>query len=72
VAIRDKAVARATGALQADVQRLVDLRHLNGHVRAEEIQLARDQLVQMTGAIREARLRLDALRLVVAGPGRSG
>jgi ATP-dependent helicase HepA len=51
---------------------LVDLRHLNGHVRAEEIQLARDQLVQMTGAIREARLRLDALRLVVAGPGRSG
>jgi len=72
VAIRDKAVARASGALQADVQRLVDLRHLNGHVRAEEIQLARDQLVQMTGAIREARLRLDALRLVVAGPVRSG
>ena len=47
---------------------LVDLRKLNDHIRPEEIALAQEQLKQATGAIEQARLRLDSIRLVVEGP----
>ena len=63
------AQARATNALAADLQRLVDLQKLNDHIRPEEISLAREQLQHTTTAITQARLRLDSLRLIVEGPG---
>ena len=60
---------RATTALAADLQRLVDLQKLNDHIRPEEIALAQKQLEHTTAAIAAARLRLDSLRLIVEGPG---
>jgi len=64
----DAARARADDALGADLRRLVDLRKLNDHVRPEEIALAQERLERTHAAITAARLRLDALRLVVEGP----
>lgn len=65
--LKDAAQKRAEAALKADIQRLLDLRKLNDHVRAEEIQLAQEQLERTQQAIAGARLRLDALRLIVEG-----
>jgi ATP-dependent helicase HepA len=65
--IKDAAEARAREVLGADITRLVELSHLNDHVRPEEIKLAQSQLKKTGGAIRDARLRLDAIRLIVAG-----
>lgn len=65
-AARDKAEA----AISADLQRLVDLRKLNDHVRAEEIEHATERLARTREAIEQARLRLDSIRLIVEGPGR--
>ena len=62
--------ARATAALAADLQRLVDLQKINDHIRPAEIALAQEQLAHTTTAITAARLRLDSLRLIVEGPNR--
>jgi ATP-dependent helicase HepA len=56
-----------TTALSVEVQRLVDLRKVNDHVRREEIELAQEQLRRTTAAIDQARLRLDSIRLMVEG-----
>ena len=66
-ALKHAAGARATAALTAGLERLVDLQKLNDHVRPAEIALAREQLDSTRGAIDQARLRLDAVRLIVAG-----
>jgi ATP-dependent helicase HepA len=66
--LKAAAGARATAALGAELQRLVDLQRINDHVRPEEIELAREQLARTGTAIAEARLRLDSIRLVVEGP----
>ncbi len=66
-ALKRDAETRATTALTADVQRLLDLRKLNDHVRPEEIALAQEQLERTQTAIQQARLRLDAIRLIVEG-----
>jgi len=68
-ALRTAAAAAARQALGAELQRLVDLRQLNDHVRPEEIELATRQLAQTQEAIAQSRLRLDSLRLVLQGPG---
>ncbi|MFI5335889.1 MAG: RNA polymerase-associated protein RapA [Opitutales bacterium] len=67
-ALKEAAEAAATATLTADVQRLLDLRQLNDHVRPEEIDLAREQLARTREAIARARLRLDSLRLILEGP----
>ncbi len=67
VAVKQKAEAAAQAQLGADLQRLSDLQKLNDHVRPEEIKLAQTQLKKTCGAIRDARLRLDSIRLIVAG-----
>lgn len=66
--VKQAAQTRATEALTADLQRLLDLQKLNDHVRAEEIELARSQLEHTTAAIAQARLRLDSIRLIAEGP----
>lgn len=65
--IKASAEERARDQLGADFQRLVDLQKLNDHVRPEEVKLAQTQLKKSCGAIRDARLRLDSIRLIVAG-----
>jgi ATP-dependent helicase HepA len=67
--LRREASARAAGGLTADLRRLTDLQRLNDHVRPEEIVLAQERLTQTGAAIEKARLRLDAVRLIVLGDG---
>jgi ATP-dependent helicase HepA len=62
------AQSRATTALSGELQRLVDLQGFNHPIRHEERALARGQSQHTTTAITQARLRLDALRLIVEGP----
>ncbi len=66
--LKRDAEASAAAALGADLQRLVDLRKLNDHVRPEEIALAQAQLDATSQAIRQARLRLDSIRLILEAP----
>jgi ATP-dependent helicase HepA len=66
--LKTAAESRATTALSADLQRLVDLRKLNDHIRPEEVALAQEQLTRTREAILSARLRLDSLRLITEGP----
>lgn len=65
--ITGAASARAQETLAADVQRLADLRKLNDHVRPEEVTQAGERLERTSAAIAAARLRLDSLRLILAG-----
>ena len=70
LSLKEAAQAKAAAVLTADWQRLTDLQRLNDHVRPEELALAREQLEHTCAAIAQARLRLDALRLIVEGPDR--
>lgn len=67
--LKSAARAQAAAGIGADLQRLIDLRAVNDHVRPEEIELAREQLAHVLAAIGSARLRLDSIRLIVEGPG---
>jgi ATP-dependent helicase HepA len=67
-AMKRKAMARARESLGADLQRLLDLKKINDHIRPEEIELATEQLERTTEAIEHARLRLDSIRLIIEGP----
>ena len=49
----------------AEINRLEDLRQINDHVRPEEIEGMKAQLAALEEALGSARLRLDALRLVL-------
>lgn len=66
-ALQTAATERATVALGAEVQRLLDLQKVNPNVRPEEIALGREQLERTRAAIEQARLRLDSIRLLVEG-----
>ena len=66
--LRTAANEEARRVLTAEWQRLVDLRRVNEHVRPEEVALAQAQVERTQAAITHSRLRLDALRLVLAGP----
>jgi ATP-dependent helicase HepA len=67
--LKATAQAKAGAVLGADLQRLVDLRKLNDHVRPEEITLLQEQIQRVAVAVGEARLRLDSIRLIVEAPG---
>ncbi len=68
LAVKKEAETRALLALSEERQRLIDLRKLNDHVRLEEIESTENQLLKTREAIQQARLRLDAVRLIVEGP----
>ncbi len=68
VALRKSALKEMNHLLGHEVQRLKTLRQVNDHVRPEEIQLAEAQQAELTAAIQQSRLRLDALRLIWKGP----
>lgn len=65
--LKKTARERAAAVLTADLQRLVDLSKLNDHIRPEEIDLAKNQVLQVRTAIEQSRLRLDSLRLILEG-----
>ncbi|MBI5691411.1 MAG: RNA polymerase-associated protein RapA [Verrucomicrobia bacterium] len=65
--LRTEAAGKAASVLGAAIDRLVDLSRLNDHVRPEEVALARERLTSTRAAIEQARLRLDAVRLIVVG-----
>ena len=64
---RQEAAVRADAVLAEGVARLESLRRINATVRPAEIELAAEQRRQIGGAIGAARLRLDAVRLLVVG-----
>ncbi|RFC46254.1 MAG: ATP-dependent helicase HepA [Verrucomicrobia bacterium] len=65
-------VASATeameGQLSAEIERLEQLRELNDHVRPEEISLLAEQKAGLAAAFCGARVRVDALRLILRTP----
>jgi ATP-dependent helicase HepA len=65
--LRAAAAARADTVLAEGVARLESLRRINDTVRPAEIELAAEQRRRIGEAIGQARLRLDAVRLLVVG-----
>ena len=67
-------VARARKAMAAqlgqELERLQALQKVNGGVREAELQALRDQRSALEKHLGEARVRLEALRLIHRGPGR--
>lgn len=61
----EEATTAMKSQLQAEIDRLDDLRQINDHVRPEEIEAAKAQMTALEEAISSARVRLDALRLVL-------
>ncbi|MDN5923535.1 MAG: RNA polymerase-associated protein RapA [Xanthomonadales bacterium] len=61
-----QAVQVAEQQLQADVQRLRALMAVNPNVSADEVEALEGELAALSEALPSARLRLDALRLVVS------
>jgi len=51
-----------------EVHRLQTLQQVNDHIRPEEIRLAQSQQTELTIALQQSRLRLDAVRLIWKGP----
>jgi len=67
-ALRQSALKEMNQLLGHEVERLQNLKRVNDHVRPEEIDLAKAQQTELTTAIQQSRLRLDALRLIWKGP----
>ena len=63
-----QALSETRSFLGHEVDRLKALRQINRNVRLEEIELAERQFESIQEHIREARLRMDALRLIWRGP----
>ncbi|TPW09845.1 MAG: ATP-dependent helicase HepA, partial [Halothiobacillaceae bacterium] len=61
-----EAQAKSQKSLTEEVNRLIALRALNPNVRDEEIAYFTTQLAALSHAIASAKLRLDALRVIVA------
>lgn len=59
------AAAKMEEQLQDEIARLEDLRAINDHVRPDEIEGLKKQKAELQTAIRSARLRMDALRLIL-------
>jgi ATP-dependent helicase HepA len=51
-----------------EVHRLTTLQRVNDHVRQEEVDLAVEQQTELGTVIKNARLRLDSIRLIWKGP----
>jgi ATP-dependent helicase HepA len=68
VEITGTATAAMTARLQDEIERLADLRAINDHVRPDEIQAAKKQKSDLEEALATARIRLDAVRLILRAP----
>ncbi len=65
-ALIESARARGRELLGREVERLVELQKVNPGVRNEEIEFFRCQLENFEAALERARLRLDAVRVIVS------
>jgi ATP-dependent helicase HepA len=52
--------------LGRELDRLKALQQINANVRDDEIEFFRDQLNHFEGALENAKLRLDAVRVMIA------
>ena len=66
--IAEAAKAAMTAQLQDEIDRLEDLRAINDHVRQSEIDAAKQEKTALESALATARIRLDAVRLVLRAP----
>jgi len=57
---------RSEQVLGRELDRLIALQKINANVRDEEIEFFRDQLRQFDAALKNASLRLDAVRVMIA------
>ncbi len=67
-ALVEAAESRMRAQLQDEIDRLETLREVNDHVRPDEIAAAKKQKSDLHDAITSARLRLDAVRLILRIP----
>ncbi len=65
--IQATSAAHMRRKLQAETDRLLALKKVNPDVRDAEIQLSRQQLEELSDSIVQARVRLDAVRLIWKG-----
>ncbi|MBV2129046.1 RNA polymerase-associated protein RapA [Arsukibacterium indicum] len=63
--LRQSALAKMQQALQTEQQRLIALKQINPLIRQDEIDMLGDRQQQLTDYINKARLKLDAVRLIV-------
>jgi ATP-dependent helicase HepA len=54
--------------MTSEISRLRDLAEINDHVRSEDIELLEDRTTSLTQAIENARVRIDAVRLIWKAP----
>ena len=54
--------------MRREIERLLDLKKVNNHIRDEEITLLESQITELGLAIKDAPLRLDSLRLIWRTP----
>ena len=66
--ITQVATAIMNAHLQEEIERLEDLRAINDHVRPDEIAAAKEQKTALKSALETARIRLDAVRLILRSP----
>ena len=62
-----KASSTMVAQLQDEIDRLTSLREINNHVRPKEINIAQQQLTELTDALGKSRIRLDMVRLIWKG-----
>ena len=67
-AIIADAMARMQVEMAAEITRLRDLAEVNDHIRPEEITALEQREAELTAIIGNARLRLDAVRLIWKAP----
>jgi len=63
---RDRAIAGMTAQLDAEIERLEQLREMGHPVREREVEQAREERESLTRFLGEARLRIDSVRLILA------
>ena len=66
--VTSEASRNAEDSLGYELKRLVDLQKMNNHVRDEEIESLQSRIEHTSEAIKEARLRLDGIRVLMIGP----
>ncbi len=66
--ISKNAGERMESLLRREIERLLDLKKVNDHIRDEEITLLESQIAELGLAIKDAPLRLDSLRLIWRTP----
>ena len=64
--ILEQAVEKSRQTIEKEISRLQALLEVNPNVRQEEIEFYRQQLTGLTARLEQSRVRLDALRVVIA------